>query len=189
MWHAPGLRLLPSLVPLRCLLPTIPRCCAVSLPPSRLLLSPQQDHYRGRRHQKNVERLRAQEAAAAAAASAVAAASVPPGAPPPAGPFSNVPAAPGAGAAAAPSGGGGLQRSTSGITLGADGLRLSGGVLLSAGSLPRLPSGDIYEGFPCVRIGDVLLPSSMDLRAFLGERHALQPVLGVLQFAFASHAW
>ena len=79
-----------------------------------------------------------------------------------------MPAAAGGGPPAAPVGGG-LQRSTSGITLGADGLRLSGGVLLSAGSLPRLPSGDVYEGFPCVRIGDVLLPSSMDLRAFLGE--------------------
>lgn len=28
---------------------------------------------------------------------------------------------------------------------------------------------NIYEGFPCVRVGDVVLPSSMDLRAFLDE--------------------
>ena len=34
------------------------------------------------------------------------------------------------------------------------------------GSLRRMPSGNLYEGFPCVRVGDYLLPSSMDLRAF-----------------------
>ncbi len=33
------------------------------------------------------------------------------------------------------------------------------------GSLRRMPSGNLYEGFPCVRVGDYLLPSSMDLRA------------------------
>lgn len=32
------------------------------------------------------------------------------------------------------------------------------------GSLRRLPSGNVYDGFPCVRVGDYLLPSSMDLR-------------------------
>lgn len=117
-----------------------------------------------------MERQQAQHAAAAAAAAAVAAAAagqLPPGAPAPRGPFdASAPfPAPGGGA---PAGGSSLARSSSGITLGADGLRLSGGALLTAGSLPRLPSGDVFEGFPCVRIGDVLLPSSMDLRAFLG---------------------
>jgi hypothetical protein len=33
-----------------------------------------------------------------------------------------------------------------------------------ANSLQRMPSGNIYDGFPCVRVGDFLLPSSMDLR-------------------------
>lgn len=28
----------------------------------------------------------------------------------------------------------------------------------------RQPSGNIYDNFPCVRVGDVILPSSMDLR-------------------------
>lgn len=36
-----------------------------------------------------------------------------------------------------------------------------------ANSLQRMPSGNIYDGFPCVRIGDFLLPSSMDLRMLL----------------------
>lgn len=129
--------------------------------PSPLFLLTPQDHYKGRRHLKNVERQQAQAAAAAAAASG----QLPPGAPAPRAPFDS--STPFAGSGGSSSGG--LQRSTSGITLGADGLRLSGGVLLSAGSLPRLPSGDVLEGFPCVRIGDVLLPSSMDLRAFLGK--------------------
>jgi hypothetical protein len=125
-----------------------------------------------------VERQQAQEAAVAVAIAAAATASagklppLPPNINPASGPFSQ-PSGGGSGA-----GGGGppgfgpsplLQRSTSGITLGADGLRLSGGALLSTGSVQRLPSGELYDGFPCVRVGDVLLPSSMDLRAFLGE--------------------
>jgi hypothetical protein len=36
-----------------------------------------------------------------------------------------------------------------------------------ANSLQRMPSGNIYDGFPCVRVGDFLLPSSMDLRTLL----------------------
>lgn len=36
-----------------------------------------------------------------------------------------------------------------------------------AGGLQRMPSGNIYDGFPCIRIGDFVLPSSMDLRAYL----------------------
>jgi len=39
----------------------------------------------------------------------------------------------------------------------------------SSSSLHRHSSGNVYEGFPCVRVGDVILPSSMDLRAFLDE--------------------
>ena len=39
----------------------------------------------------------------------------------------------------------------------------------SNSSLHRHSSGNVYEGFPCVRIGDHILPSSMDLRAFLDE--------------------
>lgn len=34
-----------------------------------------------------------------------------------------------------------------------------------AGGLQRMPSGNIYDGFPCIRVGDFVLPSSMDLRA------------------------
>jgi hypothetical protein len=138
-----------------------------------------QDHIRGRRHLKNVERQQAQEAATAAAIAAAAAAAegqlppLPPNITPTGGPFAQ--AASACASPAPPSGGGGgapaplpLQRSTSGIALGADGLRLSDGALLSAGSLTRLPSGDAYDALPCLRVGDVLLPSSMDLRAFLG---------------------
>lgn len=33
----------------------------------------------------------------------------------------------------------------------------------------RMPSGNVYEGFNAVRVGDVQLPSSMDLRAYLEE--------------------
>ena len=40
------------------------------------------------------------------------------------------------------------------------------------GSLRRMPSGNLYEGFPCVRVGDYLLPSSMDLRAPPGPRRS-----------------
>ena len=34
-----------------------------------------------------------------------------------------------------------------------------------AGGLQRMPSGNVYDGFPCIRVGDFVLPSSMDLRA------------------------
>ena len=37
------------------------------------------------------------------------------------------------------------------------------------GLLRRQSSGNIYEGFPCVRVGEYNLPSSMDLRQFLDE--------------------
>lgn len=38
-----------------------------------------------------------------------------------------------------------------------------------AGNLQRMPSGNVYEGFPCIRIGDFVLPSSMDFRQYLDE--------------------
>lgn len=34
-----------------------------------------------------------------------------------------------------------------------------------AGTLQRMPSGNVYDNFPCIRVGDFVLPSSMDLRA------------------------
>ncbi len=37
------------------------------------------------------------------------------------------------------------------------------------GFLRRQSSGNIYDGFPCVRVGEYNLPSSMDLRQFLDE--------------------
>lgn len=37
------------------------------------------------------------------------------------------------------------------------------------GAPVRLPSGNVYDGFNAVRVGDVQLPSSMDLRAYLEE--------------------
>lgn len=37
------------------------------------------------------------------------------------------------------------------------------------GLIRRQSSGNIYEGFPCVRVGEYNLPSSMDLRQFLDE--------------------
>jgi hypothetical protein len=46
---------------------------------------------------------------------------------------------------------------------------LSDAFLRRSSSLHRHSSGNVYEGFPCVRVGDVILPSSMDLRAFLDE--------------------
>lgn len=46
---------------------------------------------------------------------------------------------------------------------------LSDAFLRRSSSLHRNPSGNVYDGFPCVRVGDVVLPSSMDLRAFLEE--------------------
>ncbi|KAK9814337.1 hypothetical protein WJX72_004126 [[Myrmecia] bisecta] len=36
-------------------------------------------------------------------------------------------------------------------------------------TLTRQPSGNIYDNFPCVRVGDYNLPSSMDLRHYLEE--------------------
>lgn len=44
----------------------------------------------------------------------------------------------------------------------------------SSSSLHRNPSGNVYEGFPCVRVGDMVLPSSMDLRAFLDDMQTLE---------------
>ena len=41
-----------------------------------------------------------------------------------------------------------------------------------ASGLQRMPSGNVYDGFPCVRVGDFLLPSSMDLRAFSNLMHS-----------------
>lgn len=41
-------------------------------------------------------------------------------------------------------------------------------------SFRRHSSGNVYEGFPCVRVGDMVLPSSMDLRAFLEEMQTLE---------------
>eukprot|EP00887_Chlorella_sp_A99_P000294 scaffold13.g294.t1 len=116
-----------------------------------------EDHYKGRRHLRNLQRLSARgvpvlpaEAAAAAGAGApsdgattVATVSV-----------------------------GGLQKQGSGVTVTAEGVLL-GSTLISSGSLQRQPSGDIYADFPCVRVGDVLLPSSMDLRRFLEELQIL----------------
>lgn len=37
------------------------------------------------------------------------------------------------------------------------------------GLLSREPSGNVYDNFPCVRVGDYDLPSSMDLRQYLDE--------------------
>ena len=42
--------------------------------------------------------------------------------------------------------------------------RLPSGLLSPSGSVQRVPSGNLYDNFPCVRVGDVNLPSSMDLR-------------------------
>lgn len=49
-----------------------------------------------------------------------------------------------------------------------------------AGNLQRMPSGNIYDGFPCVRVGDFLLPSSMDLSAFLSPAAHLTDATYVL---------
>lgn len=46
---------------------------------------------------------------------------------------------------------------------------LSDTFLRRSTSIHRATSGGIPDGFPCVRVGDVVLPSSMDLRAFLDE--------------------
>ena len=48
--------------------------------------------------------------------------------------------------------------------------RLPSGSLVSARSLQRMPSGNVYDNFPCVRVGDVVLPSSMDLRELIFTR-------------------
>ncbi len=37
------------------------------------------------------------------------------------------------------------------------------------GLLSRKSSGNVYDNFPCVRVGDYDLPSSMDLRQYLDE--------------------
>ena len=37
------------------------------------------------------------------------------------------------------------------------------------GLLSRKSSGSVYDNFPCVRVGDYDLPSSMDLRQYLDE--------------------
>lgn len=37
------------------------------------------------------------------------------------------------------------------------------------GLLSRKSSGTVYDNFPCVRVGDYDLPSSMDLRQYLDE--------------------
>ena len=37
------------------------------------------------------------------------------------------------------------------------------------GLLSRKSSGNVYDDFPCVRVGDYDLPSSMDLRQYLDE--------------------
>lgn len=53
---------------------------------------------------------------------------------------------------------------------GQGGGRQGPGVFAAPGANPRRQSsGNVYDGFPCVRVGDVLLPSSMDLRAYLEE--------------------
>lgn len=35
--------------------------------------------------------------------------------------------------------------------------------------MSRKSSGSVYDNFPCVRVGDYDLPSSMDLRQYLDE--------------------
>jgi hypothetical protein len=45
----------------------------------------------------------------------------------------------------------------------------SANLLSAAGSVQRVPSGNVYDNFPCVRVGDVILPSSMDLRELRGR--------------------
>ena len=46
---------------------------------------------------------------------------------------------------------------------------LSDALIRRSSSHQSQQGSNIYEGFPCVRVGDVILPSSMDLRAFLDE--------------------
>eukprot|EP00890_Picochlorum_soloecismus_P002237 jgi/Picsp_1/3013/NSC_01235-R1_endoribonuclease dicer len=46
---------------------------------------------------------------------------------------------------------------------------LSDALIRRSSSHQSHQGSNIYEGFPCVRVGDVVLPSSMDLRAFLDE--------------------
>ena len=126
------------------------------------------EHLAGRRHQKNLERLQQQQQmgmgmnpAALAAAAAIAEidgekpekkadgrSSTPP--PPSPGPLLPPPLATLSTIDRLPS-------------------SLSDAFIRRSSSLLRHPSGNVYEGFPCVRVGDVVLPSSMDLRAFLEE--------------------
>ena len=42
-------------------------------------------------------------------------------------------------------------------------------VYVGEGLLSRKSSGNVYDDFPCVRVGDYDLPSSMDLRQYLDE--------------------
>ena len=45
----------------------------------------------------------------------------------------------------------------------------------------RASSGNIYEGFPCVRVGETILPSSMDFRAFLEEMQQVEEYCGPVE--------
>ncbi|GAB4815349.1 hypothetical protein N2152v2_002395 [Parachlorella kessleri] len=149
-----------------------------------------EDHYQGRRHQKNVERLQRQATPS----------TQPPGLPPP---HPGAPLAPASSGKAlglerqpsfgllglaAAGGEGSLKRAGSNSRLPSGGLlsagslpRLPSGSLVSARSLQRMPSGNVYDNFPCVRVGDVVLPSSMDLRAYLDELQHLEDWEGASQ--------
>ena len=113
------------------------------------------EHQKGRRHQKNLERIRLQQNTLTAAAH----------------PDSDAKQAetdwnedP-------------IDRKTSEIgrrnTIDQLPSTLSDALIRRSSSMVSQASTSIYEGFPCVRVGDVVLPSSMDLRAFLDEmQHA-----------------
>ena len=47
--------------------------------------------------------------------------------------------------------------------------RASTSAITGEGLIRRKSSGNVYEDFPCVRVGDYDLPSSMDLRQYLDE--------------------
>ena len=140
------------------------------------------EHLAGRRHQKNLERLQQQGMAhlhvgAAAAAGGNQAEDEneeeEPNTPPASGAAVTTPSTTTPNAAGGPFSSSSSSTPTPQLatlsTIDRLPSSLSDAFLRRSSSLHRNPSGNVYEGFPCVRVGDHILPSSMDLRAFLDE--------------------
>lgn len=108
------------------------------------------EHEKGRRHLKNLERLQRQQEAASVPKDSIVTHDIP--------------------SSSSQENLGGIESNHS-LSNTIDQLpsTLSDALMRRSSSQFSRQNSNVYDGFPCVRVGDCSLPSSMDLRAFLDE--------------------